>query len=142
MNQAGIDHRTVCHHRDWTDPWDATTVMNRLTIWYPPPEIAAQLLYFLLQCHVERPLTTTALILLPRVIQKKVVAPESVGCQSRILPTRRSTHGPPIPAHNPPCITTNLFARPFSFCPQVGPAPPIRLAVVSLTTGGTCVRGA
>jgi hypothetical protein len=33
MNQAGIDHRTVCHYRDWTDPWDATTVMNRLTIW-------------------------------------------------------------------------------------------------------------
>jgi cell envelope opacity-associated protein A len=29
------------------------------------------LLYFLLQCYVERPMTTAAIIVLPRVLQKK-----------------------------------------------------------------------
>jgi hypothetical protein len=49
--------------------------MNHLTIWYPPPEVGVQLLYFLLQCHVERPLTTAALVLIPRVVQKKWARP-------------------------------------------------------------------
>jgi hypothetical protein len=42
-----------------------------MTIWCPPPEIAAQLLYFLLQCYVERPLTTSAFVLIPRVLQRR-----------------------------------------------------------------------
>jgi hypothetical protein len=71
MNQAGFDPHTVCCHRNWDVHWDATYVMNHLTIWNPPPEVGAQLLSFLLQCHVERPLTTASLTLLPRVIRKK-----------------------------------------------------------------------
>jgi hypothetical protein len=44
--------------------------MNSLTLWLPPPEIAAQLLYFLLTCYVERPLTTAFMIVVPRVLQR------------------------------------------------------------------------
>jgi hypothetical protein len=71
MNKAGIPPDVICHHRRWDLPWEARDNFDRLTIWYPPPEIAAQLLYFLLQCHVERRLTTSALIVLPRVMQKR-----------------------------------------------------------------------
>ncbi len=70
MNAAGIPPGVICHHRRWDLPWEVQ-MFDRLTIWYPPPEIAAQLLYFLLQCHVERRLTTSALIVLPRVMQKR-----------------------------------------------------------------------
>jgi hypothetical protein len=94
MNEAGFDPNTICCHRDWNQQWDATTVMDRLTIWYLPPEIGAQLLYFLLQCHVERPLTTAALILIPRVIQKKW--------------SRLSHSLGPINAMKPPSLLTAL----------------------------------
>jgi hypothetical protein len=71
MDDAGISPDVCCHHRSWDMPWEAQDNCDRLTIWYPPPEIAAQLLYFLLQCHVEKPLTTSSLIVLPRVMQKR-----------------------------------------------------------------------
>jgi hypothetical protein len=45
--------------------------MDHLTLWTPPPEIASQLIYFLLTCYVERPLTTAILIVVPRVLQKR-----------------------------------------------------------------------
>jgi hypothetical protein len=44
--------------------------MNTFTIWTPPPEVAVQLIFFLLQCWTERPLTTSFAILVPRVLQK------------------------------------------------------------------------
>ena len=44
-------------------------MINQLTIWTPPPEIAAQLIHFLLHAYVEAPLTTACLILVPRVLQ-------------------------------------------------------------------------
>jgi hypothetical protein len=37
----------------------------------PPPEVASQLIYALLLCYVERPLTTAMLIVLPRVLQRR-----------------------------------------------------------------------
>jgi hypothetical protein len=49
-------------HCPWEAPW---------TIWAPPPELAAQVLHFLLHCYVESPLDTAALILLPRVLQQR-----------------------------------------------------------------------
>jgi hypothetical protein len=70
MNAAGIPPGVICHHRRWDLPWEVQ-MFDRLTIWYPPLEIAAQLLYFLLQCHEEKPLTTSALIVLPHVMQKR-----------------------------------------------------------------------
>ena len=33
--------------------------------------MAPQLIFFLLQCHVERPLTTAALVIIPRILQKR-----------------------------------------------------------------------
>ena len=56
------------HHRPWRQTWDARTCFNRLTVWFPPPELARQLLSFLLETWVERPLTTSALIFVPRVV--------------------------------------------------------------------------
>ena len=47
---------------------DARTCFDRLTVWFPPPELARQLLSFLLETWVERPLTTSALIFVPRVV--------------------------------------------------------------------------
>jgi hypothetical protein len=35
------------------------------------PDIAAQLLYFLLTCYVERPLMTAFMIVVPRVLQRR-----------------------------------------------------------------------
>jgi hypothetical protein len=46
-------------------------VMNCLTVWAPPPEIVNQLIHFLLLCYVEAPLTTTSIIILPRVLQRR-----------------------------------------------------------------------
>jgi hypothetical protein len=72
LNKAGFPPGTLYHHGgQWDHPWEAERVFNRLTVWFPPPEIGPQLLYFLLQCYVERPLTTAAVVILPRVLQRK-----------------------------------------------------------------------
>ena len=44
--------------------------MDQFTIWAPPPEIAEQLIFSLLQCWTERPLSTCFALLIPRVLQK------------------------------------------------------------------------
>jgi hypothetical protein len=71
VSKAGYGPSTRCLHRRWDAPWCVSRVFDRFTVWFPPPEIGPQLLYFLLQCHVERPLTTAARIVLPRVLQHK-----------------------------------------------------------------------
>jgi hypothetical protein len=53
-------------HKSWNGPWTPTECLNRLTIWCPPPEMARQLLSFLLNTWVERPYTTSALLFIPR----------------------------------------------------------------------------
>jgi hypothetical protein len=70
LNQAGLPYE-LCFHRCWERQWDAQAVFDRLTIWTPPPEVAPQLIFFLLQCHVVKPLTTAALIVIPRILQKR-----------------------------------------------------------------------
>jgi hypothetical protein len=45
--------------------------MDQLTLWTPPPEIAAQSLHFLLTCYVVRLLTTAILMIVPHVLQKQ-----------------------------------------------------------------------
>jgi hypothetical protein len=69
--KLGSPPMTPHYHRSWEQPWEARSTFDRWTVWFPPPEVAAQLLYFLLQCHVERPLTTSALVVIPRVMQKR-----------------------------------------------------------------------
>jgi hypothetical protein len=42
-----------------------------ITVDPPPPEIAAQLLFFSLQLYAEKPLLTSMLILVPRILQRR-----------------------------------------------------------------------
>jgi hypothetical protein len=75
--------------RDWRLPWDPHQVFDQLTIWAPPPELAAQLLYALLQIYVERPLTTSFLVILPRVLQRRWMVPSQPACiRNRNLRTK------------------------------------------------------
>lgn len=55
-------------HQPWKATWDATQCLNRLTVWFPPPELARQVLTFMLETWVERPLTTSALFFIPRIL--------------------------------------------------------------------------
>jgi hypothetical protein len=55
------------HHR-WDRTWDAHNCFDRLTLWFPPPEVARQLLIFLLETWAEKPATTSALVFIPRTI--------------------------------------------------------------------------
>ena len=69
-NQAGLTG-IPWQHQCWDQPWHPKAVLGHLTVWAPPPEVAAQLLSFLLKCYEELPLTTSALILVPRVLQRR-----------------------------------------------------------------------
>ena len=69
--ESNVCFPSPCTYRDWKGQWSAHDVMDQLTLWTPPPEIASQLIYFLLTCYVERPLTTAILIVVPRVLQKR-----------------------------------------------------------------------
>jgi hypothetical protein len=71
LNHTGLPPSTPLHYRDWQHQHDPATVFHMLTIWTPHPEIAAQLLYALLQLYVECPLTTSFLILVPHVLQTR-----------------------------------------------------------------------
>jgi hypothetical protein len=70
-NKAGVDTRFTFEHLDWATEWKPHQVIGRHTIWTPPPEIAAQLIYDLLTCYVADPLNTSLLVILPRVLQKR-----------------------------------------------------------------------
>lgn len=56
------------HYRAWNSPWQTASCIDRLTVWFPPPEIARQVISFILEIWVERPLTTSALFFIPRVL--------------------------------------------------------------------------
>jgi hypothetical protein len=45
--------------------------LDQFGLWLPPPTIAQQLMYWLLSLWVERPLTTSFAILVPRVMQRE-----------------------------------------------------------------------
>jgi hypothetical protein len=47
----------MCHY---LDPWDSCLLFHTLSVWFPPPEGARQLLCFLLETWVECPLTTSS----------------------------------------------------------------------------------
>ena len=54
---------------DWMGPWTADMVLDQFGLWLPPPTIAQQLMYWLLSLWVEKPLTTSFAMLVPRVMQ-------------------------------------------------------------------------
>jgi len=66
-----LRHSPCCSAVHWDSPWRATDIFDRLTIWHPPPEMAAHALHQLLSTWVERPRTTSAVILIPRVFQRQ-----------------------------------------------------------------------
>ena len=53
-------------------PWNSEGVgshlLDRFSVWFPPPELARQAITFVLGTWVERPLTTSALFFVPRVV--------------------------------------------------------------------------
>lgn len=56
------------HHCNWQKVWNAHVVFDRLTVWFPPPELARQVLTFVLNSWAERPLTTSGLFFIPRTV--------------------------------------------------------------------------
>jgi hypothetical protein len=60
-----------CSAIHWDSYWRAADIFDRVTIWNPPPEMAAHALHQLLSTWVERPRTTAAVILLPRILQRQ-----------------------------------------------------------------------
>ena len=88
---------TLC---DWNTRLDFLTIVNHCTLWCPPPETAAQLIYQLLTLYMEAPLTTSMLIVVPRILQRRwgrasrVV--QEIGCYSQeSVPF--ANHGRPLP---------------------------------------------
>jgi hypothetical protein len=56
----------------WLSAWAVNEVRYwEHPLWCPPPKLAPQSVYFLLQCYVERPATTSMLVVLPRTLQRK-----------------------------------------------------------------------
>jgi hypothetical protein len=70
-SQVGLSPYIPWTYCRWDAQWRFEMVVDQLTVWTPPPEIAAQLLHFLLLSYVESPLTTACLILIPRVLQRR-----------------------------------------------------------------------
>ena len=62
-------HHYEWRYQDWTCWWEAQPLFDCLTVWFPPPELAAQAISFQLEAWVERPTTTSALFFVPRVMQ-------------------------------------------------------------------------
>jgi hypothetical protein len=53
---------------DWNSTWDARVCFDRLSAWFPPPELARQVLIFMLETWAERPLTSSSLFFIPRTV--------------------------------------------------------------------------
>ena len=55
---------------DWSMDWDPDQVLDLATTWIPPPEMASQSISFVLNTWVERPTTTSAVFIVPRVLSQ------------------------------------------------------------------------
>ena len=65
-----LPNNVAWSHVPWDANWDESMLLDRLTIWTPPPEMAAQAIAYFLSTWVERPLTTHAIFILPRILQR------------------------------------------------------------------------
>jgi hypothetical protein len=54
----------------WDSDWNASAILGRSTVWCPPPEMASQAISALMNLYVERPLTTRAILFIPRILQR------------------------------------------------------------------------
>ena len=52
----------------WDRAWSTIPVLGRGTVWFPPPELARNVITHVLDRYTEAPLTTTALFFVPRVV--------------------------------------------------------------------------
>ena len=55
----------------WNDSFDGPDLFGRCTVWAPPVEMAPQLLSWILTLWTEAPESTSALIFLPRILQRQ-----------------------------------------------------------------------
>ena len=53
----------------WDAPMDTSACLHSMSVWFPPPEIARQLVSNVLELWVEAPLTTAALFFIPRILK-------------------------------------------------------------------------
>jgi hypothetical protein len=56
------------HIQPWDVEWLATDVLDKFTVWFPPPELARQAITFMLTAWVQRPRSTLALFFVPRIV--------------------------------------------------------------------------
>lgn len=70
VNRIILEFLHPCHWwlYDWADHWEGHRCFDRLTVWFPPPELARQVLTFVLESWVERPRSTSALFFVPRTV--------------------------------------------------------------------------
>jgi hypothetical protein len=67
--QQGLRHlATPWAYRHWESTWDAVNCFDRCTVWFLPPKLARQVISFILDAWVEKPLTTSTLIFVPCVL--------------------------------------------------------------------------
>jgi hypothetical protein len=66
----GIPPGAIGQHFGTLDPWTFAQVQDRWSIWTPTPEVARQAISFFLDCWVEKPLSTGAAFLVPRILQR------------------------------------------------------------------------
>ena len=85
-------------YQPWDRVWDARQCFHRLTVWFPPPEIARQAITFMLESWVESPLTTSALFFVPRTV------PAFWFGLSRHLVELETLAPRSFPLHNPPLL--------------------------------------
>jgi hypothetical protein len=50
---------------DWNTTWDARKCFDRLSVWFPPPKMACQVLVFMLEMWAEKTLTSSSLFFIP-----------------------------------------------------------------------------
>jgi hypothetical protein len=62
----------IGHPRWELHPWDTPPhllrIRGRFTIWHPPPEMARQVITWVMEAYVEDPLSTSALLFIPRIL--------------------------------------------------------------------------
>jgi hypothetical protein len=83
---------------NWTKPWQASAAFDRLTVWFPPPEIARQVMTFVLESWTERPLMTLGLFFIPRTAAAMCVT-WSLPAFDRVTNTLSSFDSSPLPTH-------------------------------------------
>jgi hypothetical protein len=68
LNTLGQAGAIGWRYQAWDMTWDARMMFDTLNVWFPPPELARQVITCSLEAWCERPLTTSFLFVVPRVV--------------------------------------------------------------------------